>query len=175
MIDRDTAMTNDEFDPTIDSQLNEVAVPAGLVPRLHDIANLTDDELDVRLSAVRVPAGLVERLHCLVADEELDDRLRGVTIPVSVLTQTRNIPHIRRRSHLRQWSLAASLMIMVGSGMTALVGSMVSSVRPLEPPPLALMVIDQGPLDIVSPVESAVAILPEPSGGRLRTGGVAGT
>ena len=145
-IDRNTAMTDGPFEPTIDSLLNELAVPAGLVPRLHDIANLSDDELDVRLRDIGIPAGLVERLQWLVADEELDAGLRSVTIPVSVLPRTRNIPHVRRRSRLRQWALAASLMVMVGAGLTALLGSMVSSIRPVPPPPLAMVVIDQGPL-----------------------------
>jgi Ca-activated chloride channel family protein len=167
-------MTDSPFDPTLDSQLNEVAVPAGFVPRLLAIAGLGDDEvdareLDVRLRDVSIPAGLEERLCDVVADEALDARLRGIPIPVSVLARTHNIPYLRRRSQLGQWALAASLMAMVGAGMTGLLGVVVSSVRLVEPLPPALMVVDQGPLDIVSPVESAVTIVPEADDGRWRT------
>ena len=96
--DRNTAMTDGPFEPTLDSLLNDLAVPAGLLPRLREIAELSDDELDVRLRDVGVPAGLVERLQWLVADEALDAELRRVSIPVSVLPRTRIIPHVRRRS-----------------------------------------------------------------------------
>jgi hypothetical protein len=169
-IDRNTAMTDGPFEPTIDSLLNELAVPAGLTPRLREIASLSDDELDVRLRDLGVPAGLVDRLQWLVADEELDAGLRSVPIPVHVLPRTRNIPHVRRRSRLRQWALAASLMMVVGAGLTALLGSMVSSIRPVQPPPLAMIVVDQGPLGLVTPVESSVAILPETGDNDLRPG-----
>lgn len=163
-------MTDGPFEPTLNSLLNELAVPAGFVPRLRDIANLSDDELGVRLRDVGVPAGLMERLQWLVADEELDAGLRSVPIPVSVLPRTRNIPHVRRRSPLLQWALAASLMIMVGAGLTALLGSMVSSIRLAQPSALAMVVIDEGPLDLVSPVESSVVILPEIGDDRARPG-----
>ena len=170
-IDRNTAMTDGPFDPTIDSLLNELAVPAGLVPRLHDIANLSDDELDVRLRDVGVPAGLVERLHWLVADEELDARLRSVTIPVSVLPRTRIIPHVRRRSH------AAS----VGPGSQS---DDHGWRRPdgsggqhgvLDPPRPTTAAGDgrhrsRAPRTLSAPVESAVAILPEAADGRSQAG-----
>jgi hypothetical protein len=110
--------------------------------------------------------GLEERLGNVVADEALDDQLCSVEIPVSVLTGTHNIPYVRRRSQLRQWALAASLMMMVGAGVIGLLGVVVSSVRLVEPPPLALMVVAQGPLDIVSPLEPAVTILPAADDGR---------
>jgi len=157
-MDCNTAMLDGPFEPTIDSLLNDVAVPPDLVLRLRRIAGLDDDALDARLRDVDVPAGLVERLQGLVADEELDARLRRVPLPVGVLTRTHNIPHLRRRSLLGQWSLAASLMILVGAGLLALVGSMASSIRPVPPPPLALVVVDQGPLDLVTPEDSPVAI-----------------
>lgn len=162
-------MASGEFDSSMDSQLNDVALPVGLLPRLYDIAALSDDELDVRLRDVPLPAGLVERLADLVADEDLDERLRDVAIPSSVLARTRILPERRTRSAVRQWALAASLFLMVGAGTLALVGGMVSSVRLVEPPPLALMVIDQGPLDLVSPLESAVVIVPEVPAPRTRT------
>jgi len=162
-------MTDSPFDPTLDSQLNDVAVPAGFVPRLLAIAELGDGELDARLCDVSIPAGLEERLCGVVANEALDARLRGIEIPIGILPRTRNIPYLRRRSQLRQWALAASLMIMVGAGMAGLLGGVISSARLVEPPPLALMVVDQGPLDIVSPVESAVTIVPAADDGRWRT------
>jgi len=164
-------MASDEFDSNMDSQLNDVALPVGLLPRLYDIAALSDDELDVRLRDVPLPAGLVERLAGLVADEDLDERLRELAIPVGVLARSRIIPARRTRSLVRQWALAACLLLMVGAGTLALVGGMVSSVRLVEPPPLALMVIDQGPLDLVSPIESAVAIVPDTPAPRTRTWG----
>ena len=133
-------MTDGPFEPTLDSLLNELAIPAGLLPRLREIAALSDDELDVRLRDIGVPGGLVERLQWLVADEALDAELRRVSVPVSVLPRTHIIPHVRRRSMLRQWALAASLMVMVGAGLTALLGSMVSSIRPVQPPPLAIAI-----------------------------------
>ena len=157
-------MIDGPFEPTIDSLLNDVPVPAGLAPRLRGIAELNDEELDVRLWDVQIPADLVARLQGLVDDEELDDGLRRVPLPVGVLPRSRMIPYRRRRSELRQWSLAASLMILVGAGLLALVGSMTSSLRPLPPPPLALLVVDQGPLDLLAPLESSVAIVAEASG-----------
>jgi len=159
-------MTDTPFDSTLDSRLNEAVVPAGFVRRLLAIASLGDDELDVRLRDVSIPVGLEERLGNVVADEALDDQLCSVEIPVSVLTGTHNIPYVRRRSQLRQWALAASLMMMVGAGVIGLLGVVVSSVRLVEPPPLALMVVAQGPLDIVSPLEPAVTILPAADDGR---------
>jgi len=164
-------MVSGEFDSRLGRQLNDVALPAGLLPRLYDIAALGDDELDLRLRDVPLPTGLVERLADVIADEELDEQLRDVAVPVSMLTRTRIIPDRRQRSALRQWALAASLLLMVGAGTLALVGGMVSSVRPVEPPALALVVIDQGPLDLVSPLESAVAIVPETPPPRARAVG----
>jgi hypothetical protein len=154
-------MTDGPFEPTLDSLLNELAIPAGLLPRLREIAALSDQELDVRLRDIGVPAGLVERLQWLVADEALDAELRRVSVPVSVLPRTHIIPHVRRRSLLRHWALAASLMVLVGAGLTALLGSLVSSLRPVPPSPLAMVVIDQGPLDLVALAEPAVEFLPD--------------
>jgi Ca-activated chloride channel homolog len=167
-------MTDGPSEPTLDSLLNELAVPAGLLPRLREIAALSDVELDVRLRDIDVPGGLVERLQWLVADEALDAELRRVSIPVSVLPRTHIIPHVRRRSRLRQWALAASLMVLIGAGLTALLGSIVSALRPVPLPPLAMVVIDQGPLDLVALAEPAVAILPDPGDGlaRLDAGGL---
>ena len=164
-------MASGEFDSRMDSQLNDVALPAGLLPRLHDIAALSDDELDFRLRDVPLPTGLVERLAGLAADEDLDELLRDLAIPVSVLARTRIIPDRRARSALRQWALAACLLLMVGAGTLALVGGMVSSVRPVEPPAMALVVIDEGPLDLVSLIESAVALVPDTPAPRNRLAG----
>lgn len=154
-------MASGGFDSLTDRQLNDVALPAELLPRLCDIAALSDDELDVRLRDVSLPDGLIARLAGLTADEDLDELLRELPIPVSVLARTRIIPDRRTRSPLLRWALAASLVLMVGASTFTLVGSMVSSVRPVKPPELALVVIDQGPLDLVSPIESAVAFVPE--------------
>ncbi len=88
-------MASGEFDSRMEGQLNDVALPAGLLPRLYDIAALSDDELDLRLRDVPLPTGLVERLADLVADEELDEQLRDLAVPVSVLARTRIIPDRR--------------------------------------------------------------------------------
>lgn len=164
-------MASGEFDSSMENELNDVALPAGLLPRLYDIAALGDDELDFQLRDVPLPPGLVERLAGVIADEDLDEQLRDLAVPVGVLARTRIIPDRRAGSALRQWALAASLFLMAGAGTLALVGGMVSSVRVVAPPPLALMVIDQGPLDLVSPLEAAVAIVPETPAPRSRAAG----
>ncbi|GEM_PF-1241662 len=190
-------MASGEFEPNLKGQLNDVALPAGLLPRLYDIAAWGDDELDVRLRDVPLPLGLVDRLTASIADEpldeqlrdvpfpaffverlaesiadeQLDEQLRDVPVPVCVLARSRIIPDRRVRSALRQWSLAASLLLMVGAGTAAWVGGMVWSARVVEPPPLALVVIDQGPLDLISPAESAVAIVADVPAPRARPAG----
>ena len=162
-------MTVNPFDPTLDRRLNEVAIPAGFVPRLWAIASLSDHELDIRLRDVGIPAELEDRLREAVANEALDEWLRSVEVPAGVLPRTRNIPHLRRRSPVRQWALAASLMVLVGAGLMGLLGGVAFSVRWVEPPPLALMVIDQGPLGILSPSEPVVALISPADDGRWRS------
>lgn len=152
-------MASGEFDPQLDSLLSDLAVPVDLLPRLYGIAALGDGELDYRLCEVSLAVGLVGRLACLVSDEALDEQIRAVQIPVGVLARSRIVPLRRQRSLVRQWAVAASLMLIVGAGTLALVGSMVSLVRPVLPPPLAMVVIDQGPLDLVSPLDSAAIVV----------------
>ena len=123
-----------------------------------DGAWLCDADLDSRLRDVCLPAGWQERLANLVADWVLDEHLGRVEIPASVMSRTRNIPYVRRRSPWRQWALAASLLLLVGAGLTGILAGVVSSLRLVEPAPFALMVVAQGPLDLVSPPEPAVTI-----------------
>ena len=183
-------MTDSAFDSTIDSRLNEVAVPAGFVQRLLAVAGnrdvcdndvphrgrmacrdgmgLREEDLDAWLRDVRLPAGWPERLASVVADQVVDDRLCRVEIPVSVLSRTHNIPYLRRNSRWRQWALAASLMLLVGAGLMGMLAGVASSLRLVEPAPLALMVVADGPLDLVSPPEAAVAIIPDAGDERWR-------
>lgn len=165
-------MTDGPFHPAFDRALNQVAIPASLAARLRAIASLDDVELDFRLGAVELPPRLVDRLCEVVTDTRLDDRLQGVEPPTGVLPRLRNIPRLRRRSPWRQGVLAASLTILIGAGIGALLGSVADSFRAIEPPSATWIVVDGGPLDIYCPSEPAVAIVPAASDDARQAAGV---
>lgn len=153
-------MPDRETDPTIDETLRAVPVPDGLAARLRDIAALSDEELDYRLRSVPTPIGMLQRVKQEVADELLDQRIRDVPIPSRVIPRARVIPQRRRRSRIGRLALAASLLVVVGAGYFAAIGGVLQLVRPGPKETVALVIIDQGPLKIVSPGMDRVQIVP---------------
>lgn len=97
------------FDAWLDTELREVPLPAGLLARLHKVAELSDAELDADLQAVAIPAGLAKRLKWIGERE------------------TRRM----RRYHL---ATAALLLVAVGLGYVGLTVGFLASLRPSAPP-----------------------------------------
>ncbi len=153
-------MPDRETDHTLDAKLRAVPVPDDLAGRLRGIAALSDEELDDRLQSVPVPIGLLQRMKQEVADELLDQQIRDVPLPPQVVPRARVIPQRRRRSRIGRLALAVSLLIVVGAGYFGAIGGLLTFVRPKPQEPIALVIIDQGPLKIVSPPEESVRIVP---------------
>jgi len=156
-------MSDRYSDGKLDSRLQAVPIPHNLPGRLRGIAALTDEELDYRIGDVVMPLALIERAKRAVSDEENDRRLRDVPIHPRVVARARNIPLLRPRSLIGRLSLAAALLIMVGAGYLAAVGGILSVFRQTEPDPISVVLIDQGPLKITSPIEHRVTIIPTPA------------
>lgn len=153
---------HEAFPESLDAQLRQVPVPTELLVRLRGIATWNDAELDHQLRAVPVPAGLVARVQQAVADEHLDERLRAVPLPAHVLPRVRQVSARRRRSPWVQWALAASLLLVVGTGYYGTMAGVMATLRPRGVDAWTLLVIDEGPLDLVSPPEVEVAIVAGP-------------
>jgi len=153
-------MPDRETDPTLDTRLRAVPVPDGLPGRLRGIAALSDEELDHRLRSVPTPVGMLQRAKQEVADELLDQQIRDVPLPPQVVPRARVIPQRRRRSRIGRLALAVSLLVVVGAGYFAAIGGVLELVRPRPLEPIALIIIDQGPLRILSPPEESVRIVP---------------
>ena len=162
-------MSDRDADTTVDRRLIDVPVPDHVLPRLRSIASPDDDELDIRLRAVSVPERMVATLQAIAADEQVDEQIRAVSIPSHVVPRVRTIPDRRRRSPIAQLTLAASLMLIISAGyLTALTG-VLALFRPSERKELTLVIVDRGPLHLVSPVQPSVSIMPGPSVGDQRT------
>ncbi|MCY2995372.1 MAG: DUF3520 domain-containing protein [Planctomycetota bacterium] len=155
-------MSECEFDQRLDSQLRQGPTPVGLLDRLRDIAALSDVELDYRLRDVLLPAGLAKRLQQVVADEALDEWLRDVPLPVSVLVRARRVTQRSGRSWLARWTLAASLLLTVSAGYFGALAGLLTALRPQGPDAWSVVVLDNGPLQLVSPRETDVAIVASP-------------
>jgi len=159
----DATMSDPEnADPTLDRRVGDVPVPASLMQRLHAIAELSDEELDWQVRDVELPKGLLHRLRQVVPDEQLDDRLREVPLRERFVARARIIPHHHKRSRIASLALAASLMIAFTIGYGGSLGGILWLVRPAPRPVPSLVVIDQGPLELVSSAESAVTIFAGP-------------
>ncbi len=126
--------------------------------RLQAIPEMGDAELDWQLRDVPLPEGLLVRVQRIVDDEALDDWIRDLPSPALVLARSHNIPYRRRSSRLARWTLAASLLIVVSAGYFSALGGLLRAMRPPQSQPIALMVIDRGPLGLDVPPEEAVAI-----------------
>ncbi len=109
-------------DPWLDARLRNVPLPAGMLQRLSQIGNPTDEQLDAAICDVPLPPGLGERL-CLIAQSP--ERRFG-WLPVDWLPQS--VDNAGRsaaswtREHLgwRELALAASLLLAVGVGYLAI-------------------------------------------------------
>jgi hypothetical protein len=152
-------------DKLLDERVRDVSVPPQLAVRLRGIAQWDDTQLDACLLDVFEPPGLRHRLRQIVLDEQVDDRLRDVPLPSVVVARARIIPQRRVRSRLARFAVAALLLIATVVGYSGYMGGVMWLVRPAERPLLTLMVMDRGPLQLVSPAESAVAIEASPRGG----------
>ena len=161
-------------DKSLDERVRDVSVPPQLTVRLRGIAQWDDRQLDACLHDVFEPAGLRHRLRQIVLDEQVDDRLRDVALPSVVVARARIIPHRRVRSRLGRFVLAALLLIATVVGYGSYVGGVIWLVRPVERPLLTLMVMDRGPLELVSPAESPVAIEAGPPWGNVGDSRAAG-
>jgi Ca-activated chloride channel family protein len=159
-------MPDESPDQLIDRQLTAVPVPAGLVAQLRAIAAWTDDQLDAHVRDVPVPDGLVARICADVADWQLDERLRAVPDSFRVVPRARTIPVRRPRRRVLQTALAASLMLVLSLGYFATLGGLLSLVGSQRSEQPALVVVDRGPLDLLSPPESAVTVFPVPAAAR---------
>ncbi len=153
-------MAEKNADKNLDWRLIDVQLPDHLLARLRDIAALSDEELDFRLCDVPVPRGLVDGIRRGILDEQLDEQIRSVSISHRVIPRARTIPNRRRRSPVLELVVAASLMMALNIGALAALSGMLSMLRPLSAEPVALVVVDQGPLTLVSPTESAIEIPP---------------
>lgn len=156
-------MPDENADKNLDAQLIDVRLPNHLLARLRGIASLSDDELDFRLRDVPVPDGLLDQIRSDLVDAQLDDEIRTVSLSHRVVPRARTIPNRRRRPRVLQLVVAASLMMILNVGLLAALRGILSMVQPVSTGPLALIVVDQGPLELVGPVESTVAIAPNPS------------
>jgi hypothetical protein len=150
-------------DKSLDERLRDVHVPQSLMLRLQGIAQWDDQQLDWHLRDIELPPGLRHRLRQIVLDQQVDDRLRDVPLRTVAVARARIIPWRRVRSRIGRFALAASLLIAVSLGYGSWLGGLVWLMRPVERPVLSLMVMDQGPFELVSPAESAVAIVPGPA------------
>jgi hypothetical protein len=77
----------------------------------------SDPWLDARLRDVPLPPGMMARLEQIAAtsDDELDALVRDVPVPPNVLGRASRISRVRRhRLPLRELSLAASVLIVIG-------------------------------------------------------------
>ena len=161
-------MSDRNADTTVNQRLIEVPVPDHLLARLRDIALFGDSELDFLLRAVPVPEGMIASLRVIAADERVDEQIRAVSVPSHVVPRVRTIPNRRRRSPVAQLALAVSLMLIISAGyLTALTG-VLALFRPSGRKEPTLVVVDRGPLNLVSPVQPSVNIVPGPSVGAQR-------
>jgi hypothetical protein len=149
-------------DKSLEERLRQVPVPPSLAVRLRGIADWDDAHLDHALRDVFEPPGLRHRLRQIVLDQQVDDRLQDVRLPSVVVARARIIPQRRVRSRLGRLALAASLLVVLTLGYGGWLGGVLWLVRPVERPALTLYVMDRGPLELVSPSQSAVAIVPGP-------------
>lgn len=153
-------MPHREFDDYIDAELRDTPVPKGLVKRLRGIASLSDEEIDFRLSEIRPPAEFFPRLKSAVDDIVMDETLSDIDLPPRVIPRARTIAHRRSKATaFGRLALAASLWICVTTGYIAAVAGVLSSFREKVREPLSVVVIDRGPLQIISPPEPAVTIV----------------
>ncbi len=155
-------MSDRHSDEKLDTRLQAVPIPGDLAERLRGIAALTDEELDCRLQDVPTPLGFVQRIQRVVADDETDRQLCDVPLPPQVVARGRTIPLLRRRSRIGRLALAASMLIAVGAGYFSAVGGVLSIFRPTQPEPVSVVFIDEGPLNISSPVDDSVTIVAAP-------------
>jgi hypothetical protein len=119
-------MSSHPGDTWIDDALRNVALPAGLLPKLRAIAAQDDAELDRALCDVTTPPGLLDRLRSIGSGDEVDvdDELRHVVLPVSLAERLRRIPAAVRQSKrtkivVRRFAIAASLLLAAGVGYLA--------------------------------------------------------
>ncbi|MBC8874984.1 MAG: DUF3520 domain-containing protein [Planctomycetes bacterium] len=155
-------MPERESEQKLDTRLQAVPIPGDLLRRLRGITVLTDEELDHRLRSVPTPRGLVERIRRVVADEETDRQLRDVPPRPQVVARARVIPMRRRRSAVGRLALAASMLIALGAGYFSALGGLLSIFRPTPRDPISVVFIDEGPLEIISPTDNTVTIVPTP-------------
>lgn len=155
-------MSDRYSDEKLDTRLRAVPIPGDLAERLRGIAALTDEELDCRVQDVPIPLGFVQRIQRVVADDETDRQLRDVPLPPQVVARARTIPLHRRRSRIGRLALAASMLIAVGAGYFSAVGGVLSVFQPTQPDPVSVVFIDEGPLNISSPVDDGVRIVAAP-------------
>jgi Ca-activated chloride channel homolog len=94
-------------DPWVDARLRNVPLPVGMLSRLSQIGNPSNDDVDAALREVPLPAGMLDRLQ------------RIARTP-------------RRRVAWRELSLAASVLLAVGVGYISLVASFLTSTYPPE-------------------------------------------
>lgn len=148
-------------DHHLDARLRDVPVPAVLRDRLTGIARWSDPELDWHLRSCQPPRGCVERLLQIVDDEQLDARVRDVALPAVVVPRARVIP-LRRGGALRRWAVAAALLILFTLGYWSSLAAMLANLRgPVRSTPV-LVVMDRGPLQMVSPQEPSVVLAQTP-------------
>ncbi|MCL4203375.1 MAG: VWA domain-containing protein [Pirellulaceae bacterium] len=150
-------------DKSLDERLRDVTVPPSLMLRLRSVAQWDDQQLDWQLRDVEILPGLRHRLRQIVVDEQVDERLRNVPLRSVAVARARIIPWRRVRSRIGRFALAASLLVAVSLGYGSWLGGVVWLMRPVERPVASLMVMDNGPFELVSPAESVVAIVPGPA------------
>ena len=150
-------------DKSLDERLRDVTVPPSLMLRLRSVAQWDDQQLDWQLRDVEILPGLRHRLRQIVVDEQVDERLRNVPLRSVAVARARIIPWRRVRSRIGRVAVAASLLVAVSLGYGSWLGGVVWLMRPVERPVASLMVMDNGPFELVSPAESVVAIVPGPA------------
>jgi Ca-activated chloride channel family protein len=162
---------NDSFDSQLDRRLREVPLPVGLLARLEEIAAnapveqhlsqsdgalayLPDAAIDEQLCDIAVPSRLVDRIQQVVAtaalNEQIDAELIDIAVPRSLLASLRTIPWETRRRQIRQWAVAALLMLMLGSGYYGLLGVWLATFQPAPRPELAWIDLDEDPVRLQS-------------------------
>jgi Ca-activated chloride channel family protein len=151
-------MSSRDTEQPIDDLLRDVPQPAHLLPRLRGIAALSDQELDFRLRDVQLPGGLPDRLKAAVPDMKIEEQICDVAIPAVVMSRARSVAVGRGRRLAGQLALAATVMFALGVTYLSAMTGMLMSLRPTAQQPPAIVVVDRGPLRVVSPPDEGVVI-----------------
>lgn len=113
----------------IEARIREVPDSPSLLENLHDIPMDAAFDQAIRGSqevrGIATPEGLLSGIRRAVADEQLDEALRDVPLPASLSADLRLPPRTGRSSRLREWSIATSLLLVIGVSYVVAIGKLI--------------------------------------------------